>query len=380
MDLALAWYSAWAGADPDFPALVLPTGGLSYGVLRDRIEDERRRLAGAGLNPGDRVVVDVADPEAWVVALLATLAAGAQAILPDSDWSPSRRRRALATLSPGFLLRLGKKGALHLVRSSEDAIHGDLPAGAGVWLFTSGTTATPVPHFRDAAVLRRMVERVRARWPATFAGSRPAVLSTAPLAHSFGLVNSLLLTHAIGGTLIQSDADDAAATVGCVFRHEARVLLAWPSHLRTLARRRLWPRPSASTLEWCVSSSYRLEPEVARRFSDCTGCAVRSQYGITETGPLCLDGANPPSTLAYCVGAPLDGVELEVVDARDEPAPPGARGQLRVRAEGVALAGAEQNAHAFWHTGDIGRIDPQGRVFVFGRAHPFTDERREIYA
>ena len=380
MDVEFPWYSTWAGADPVFPALVLPTSGLSYGELRERIEEERRRLAGAGLNPGDRVVVDVGDPESWVVALLATLAGGAQAILPDSDWPPSRRRRALAPPSPGFLLRRGRKGALRLIRRGQAADPGyDLPEGAGVWLFTSGPAAPPVPYFRDGALLRLMVESLRARWPASLARSRPAVVSTAPLAHGFALMNSLLLTHAIGGTLVQSDAEDAAATVGRVFRHEARVLFAWPAQIRTLARRRLWPRHGGSTLEWCGSSSYRLEPDVARRFFECSGCRVRSQYGMTETGPLCLDGADPPSAHAYCVGPPLDGVELEIVDARNEPAPPGARGRLRVRVDGIALA-PQGDPRAFWHTGDIGRIDPQGHVFVYGRAHPFTDERREIYA
>lgn len=366
-EACLSWYSAWAEDDPASAAIVLQTNVLSYAGLWERIVERRRMLSDSGLRPGQRIVIDsTVDEGNWIVGLLAALAAGAQAILSDSDWSAARRATALAALSPAFhcdgdrISRVQSPAA-----GQEDA------GNPGVWLFTSGTTAEPEPHFRSLDLIGAMVERVRARWPHSLTASRPRVFSTAPLSHGFGLINALLLPHAIGGTLIVDDFRAPAQTVARIAALEPQVLLAWPAHYRNMADAKLWPERNGLT--WCVSSSFRLEPEIARRFADRAGCLPRSQYGMTETGPLCLDGAIPANAAAYCVGSPLSGVAMTVLDAKGAALPAGAKGRLCTRVEDVALAAPRD----YWDTGDVGSIDDRGNVFVYGRSSAFTDERKE---
>ena len=50
--MAFSWYSSWAALDPRFPALVSPTGTLSYGELRERVERQERSLRAQGAEVG----------------------------------------------------------------------------------------------------------------------------------------------------------------------------------------------------------------------------------------------------------------------------------------------------------------------------------------
>ena len=369
-EACLSWYSAWAEEDPGAPAVVLETRVLSYGGLWERIVERSRLASESGLRPGQRIVLDrCADAGEWIASLLAALAAGAQAIVPDSDWSAVHRADALAALCPDF-----HDDGDGISPAQTPTARRKSAGEAGVWLFTSGTTAEPEPHFRSLDLIRAMVERVRARWPHSLAASRPKVFSTAPLTHGFGFINALLLPHALGGTLILDDFGAAAQTVARIAALEPQALLAWPAHYKSMADAKFWPERNALT--WCVSSSFRLEPDIARRFADCTGCLPRSQYGMTQTGPLCLDGAVPPNAAAYCVGPPLGGVAMKVVDANGAAVPAGVRGRLCARVDDVALAGAAD----YWDTGDVGSIDDRGNVFVYGRSFGFSDERKEFRA
>lgn len=366
-EACLSWYSAWAEDDPASAAVVLQTRVLSFAGLWERVVEGSRMLSASGLRPGQRIVVDPAvDEGEWIAALLAALAAGAQAILPDSDWSAADRATALAALSPALHYDGDRISRIRSPTRREDT------GQPGVWLFTSGTTAEPEPHFRSLDLIRAMVERVRIRWPHSLAASRPKVFSTAPLTHGFGFINALLLPHAMGGTLIVDDFREPAQTVARIVDLEPEALLAWPAHYKSMADVRLWPRRTGLT--WCVSSSFRLEPEIARRFADCAGCLPRSQYGMTQTGPLCLDGAVPPNAAAYCVGLPLAGVAMTVVDGNGEALSVGTKGRLCTRVDDVALA----QPGDYWDTGDVGSIDDRGNVYVYGRSFGFTDERKEF--
>jgi long-chain acyl-CoA synthetase len=260
------------------------------------------------------VILDEAPGETWLVRLLAGLAGGAEVVLPDTDWSGPERARAFARLP-------------------------DAGAGPGVWLYTSGTTAEPRPFFRSTAELATMVERIRETVPADLAAARPAGRCLAPLDHGFGLMNGLFLVHALGGTVVSSDAP-------------AQLLFGWPVHFRALLDEGIGRR---TELRWCVSAAYGLDRETAAAFRARTGCPLRQLYGTTELGPLCVDTDEDPEP--PCVGRPLRGVEIEVDD------------------DGALTARVGGDRHA---TGDLGRLDDLGRVYVLGRAGPFRDERKDL--
>jgi acyl-CoA synthetase (AMP-forming)/AMP-acid ligase II len=104
-------------------------------------------------------------------------------------------------------------------------------------------------------------------------------------------------------------------------------------------------------------------------------------YGLTETSSTiallspedhraALDGEPERARLAS-VGRPLPGIEVSIVDDDGQPVPPGAAGRVRVRGDQVfsGYAGGATRERGDWlDTGDLGRLDADGYLFLAGRA------------
>lgn len=346
---AFPWYEHWARERPHQPAVIAPEWRLSYGELREQVNRRGGELAGRR-DPGAPMLLEAAPGSRdWLLDLLAALAQGRIAVQPDQDWPRADWDEHLARVP--------------------DAPPGDEAAGGGLWLFTSGTTRAPKPRFRPRALLERNVAGVLSRLPGGLR-ERPVSLSILPLSHGYGLVNALFLVHAAGGTVVQPEDDSPGSVAAVLRRFPADMLYAWPAQLERLADPAVWAG-AREDLRWCASSSLRLRPEIASAFARASGCPVRQQYGTTETGPLCLDDAEPPSDDTSCVGSVLEGVEMRML----KDGASGHEGELAARVAGMALPDDELTREGFWPTGDRGFLDGEGRIYVLGRYAAFTDER-----
>jgi acyl-coenzyme A synthetase/AMP-(fatty) acid ligase len=356
---AFHWYEEEASRRRDVPAIVSPDGDVSYSELATLVTREQNGLRSAGFSAGDRLLhADDPGSVAWVARLLAGLNLGLQVILPDQDWPREQIPRHTDPLL-----------------AAEDRENTREERPPGVWLFTSGTTAEPKPRFRSLILLRHDVSRVAVRLPADLRERRPSGLCLLPLSHGFGLINGLLLIHAVGGSVLRAEIRDRRRIAALIRNYPVEVLYSWPAHLEALADPGLWEKRS-TVLRWCVSSSLSLRPAIAARFAAASGCHVRQQYGATETGPLCLDSDDPPSERTDCVGRPLDGVSVRVLDEAGECLPAGETGEIVVRVVHMTIPADEMTGDGYYRTGDRGYVDGEGRVFVLGRLRPFTDERK----
>jgi acyl-CoA synthetase (AMP-forming)/AMP-acid ligase II len=363
MDHVLGWFQRRATDQPAARAIVGPSGLVAYGDLARRAGTIARSLLDAGLAAGDRVLLEDAQGPEWVASLFGVVGAGGQAVIPDPSWSPAEVAQITGPLSPGW--RTGSEDIVRLTGT----ITGDraLTAGrAGIWLFTSGTTARPQARFRSSAALADMIRRVMARLPPTIADSRPASLCMLPTYHGFGLLNAVVLVLSIGGEVNLADGEEPATACRLIEERGIRVVYAWPSHFTALVERGSWSG-GTNPLRWCVSSSSPLDPAVAARFAQQTGCPVRLQYGTTETGPLSLDGV------------PFDGIEIRVDGADGRAVPPGVEGRIGVRMlDETSDLDLAVDDDGWFRPGDLGRIDSNGRLVLTGRYRPLFDERAAL--
>jgi malonyl-CoA/methylmalonyl-CoA synthetase len=123
-----------------------------------------------------------------------------------------------------------------------------------------------------------------------------------------------------------------------------------------------------------VSGSAPLDPVTFEAFRMRSGKTILERYGMTETGML---ASNPydGERIAGSVGYPLEGVELRVCAEGTTLAEPGAIGVVQVRGPNVFdgyLNAPEKTAAAFTEdgffiTGDLGRREADGRLFLVGR-------------
>jgi long-chain acyl-CoA synthetase len=142
-----------------------------------------------------------------------------------------------------------------------------------------------------------------------------------------------------------------------------------------------WVAEAASTdlapstrLRWVLSAGAPLADEVARRAEAVLGTEVRQGYGMTEATFAAIN-APPDARVIGSVGKPVFGVHVRVIDtegpvgdALGGDAPVGQSGELFIRGHNVmnGYLGKEP-VLGFVQSGDIGRFDDEGRLYVVDR-------------
>jgi len=370
--LPAAWSAHWRAA-PDRPALADDRGGaLSWGALEAESARAAGKLARAGLAPGDRVLMSAGSSLALAVAHVACLRLGL-AVVPANPASPAAelaqlvdeaRPRAALLDEPG---RLARRDALLVTPPALDLAAGPVPAldrvapeAIALLAYTSGTTGRPKGVPLSHGNLHATAEALRIAWRWT---ADDRLVHALPLFHMHGLGVALHGTLQAGASALLLPRFEPEAVLDAVEAHAATLFFGVPTMWHRLVES---PRAGVlARLRLAVSGSAALAPELYARIAACAGQACLERYGMTETGMLVsnpVDGARVPGAVGY----PLPGVELRLAPS----------GEIEVRGPNVFagyLDRPEANAAAFtpdrwFRTGDLGTLDPEGRLRIVGRA------------
>lgn len=385
--LPRAWAARFAEA-PDRPVLWEERRGwVTAGDLERASRRVAARLDGAGLRPGDRILMSAATSVEFVEAHVAALRLGLvvvpantayrereiahlvrdagprAAVVDDPERAGWVRRAATGALVVGPDVDLPEPpGRDPRTPPVLDAAGPDAPAIIG---YTSGTTGAPKGAVLSQRNLLASSESVRIAWRWT-AGDR--LVLALPLFHIHGLGVGLHGTLLAGGSAVLLPRFDPDAVLDAIAAHDATLFFGVPTmYARLAASPRL---PELGRLRLCVSGSAPLPPAVFERIADGSGQRVLERYGMTETG---MNVSNPyegerrPGT----VGFPLPGVELRLGPA-DEVL---LRGPnvfsgywRRPEATAAAFTELEGEGGGWFRTGDIGEFDADGYLRLVGRA------------
>jgi acyl-CoA synthetase (AMP-forming)/AMP-acid ligase II len=239
---------------------------------------------------------------------------------------------------------------------------------AAVILCTSGTTGAPKRVVRSHQGLLANAGNVVSHL-AMGAGAK--ILSVIPFAHANGFSNCFFAPLLSGTTLCLMKQFDPSEAAALVEREKIGFLPGSPFvfiQLLPVGRGRL------SSVKTALSSGAPLPPEIRSRCRDELGLEVRQLYGSSETGTVAIESA-PSATVDGCLGRPLPGVEVAILDASRRPLPVGEVGEIVVRspammsgyweAEGLSRAGFDGD---FFRMGDLGCLDQHGCLLLRGRA------------
>ena len=245
--------------------------------------------------------------------------------------------------------------------------------------YTGGTTGLPKGAMHTHATLRAAVASYTAffdgqgRFPP---GQTFRVICVLPLFHIYAMV-LLLLTHlSRGSTLLLRLKFDVATTLRDIEVNRASYFPGVPTMWIALANTGDLDKRDLSSLTLVGSGGAPLPVDVAARFQELTGMRLGGGWGMTETASAgtanLVDGAFREGS----TGMPLPGIELDVV-ALDDPSrvlPYGETGEIRIKGRNVFKGywnQPEETAKAFigayFLTGDIGRIEADGMVFLVDR-------------
>jgi len=390
-----------AGHRPSSPALLAPGRPvLDHAGCLDQCEAVGRTLAACGLGPRSRVALVLPNGPEMATAFLGVAAHAACAPLNPAYQAAELRFYLEDTRAEAVVVMRGERGPIRDVagalglallevdadadapagrfdlraasRSAADAPRPPSPDDVALILHTSGTTARPkiVPlSQRNLAASARNI----AQWLALQPADR--CLNVMPLFHIHGLVAALLASMAAGASVVCTPGFDERRFFEWVAAFEPSWYTAVPTiHQSVLAQgaryRELAPR---HRFRFVRSSSAALPPAVFAALEQLTGAPVVEAYGMTEASHQMashpLHGPRKPGS----VGLPA-GVEIALMDAAGTVLPHGATGEIVIRGPGVT-AGYERhdeaNAKAFhdgwFRTGDQGRFDDDGYLYIAGR-------------
>jgi long-chain acyl-CoA synthetase len=204
------------------------------------------------------------------------------------------------------------------------------------------------------------------------------LLCTLPLHQIFGFTLGWLLAMRWAACMLLADGDDAKPLLAAARRRDVHVLPGTPATFEALLARPEFERVDWSSLQLALCGGMALPHAIARRWFERTGCRLVEGYGLAEAspavtcGPLAERGEwRPPGQ----VGHPLPGTELRLLGDDDEPVAPDMIGEVVVRGPQV-MAGYWQRpdetarvmtADGFLRTGDLGRLDAEGRLQLVER-------------
>ena len=239
--------------------------------------------------------------------------------------------------------------------------------------YSSGTTGMPkgvmLTHYNLVANVAQTdaVERLTAR---------ETMVGILPFYHIYGMVVLMSGALRVGATVVTMPRFDFEQFLGLVQQHRVTMSYVVPPIVLALAKHPAVDKYDLSSLTDMLSGAAPLPEPVSRACAARTGIAVRQGYGMTETSPVThftpKDGMNKPTS----VGPAAPSTVFRVVDvATGEDAPTGGLGEVWVRGPQVMKgylhdpdATREMIDGDGWvHTGDIGRADEDGYLYVVDR-------------
>ncbi|MGE9760668.1 malonate--CoA ligase [Pseudomonas sp. PDM20] len=374
-------------------------GGYSYADMLRSTSQFAHALVELGVQPGDRVAVQVDKSPETVMLYLAVLRVGAVYLPLNSGYTGEELRYFLDDAEPSLFVcapafeaqarELAKVSGVAHVETLGDAGNGSLMAKVhgkpgrfadveraasdlAAILYTSGTTG----RSKGAMISHgNLVSNARALVDYWNISSEDWLLHALPIFHIHGLFvacNSLLMA---GGSMLFLSKFDAAQMLKLL--PQVNLLMGVPTFYTRLLDRPGLTREAVAHMRLFISGSAPLTAETHKAFSERTGMAILERYGMTETG---MNTSNPldGQRIAGTVGFPLPGVELRITDpGQAEPSllPQGEPGMIEVRGPNVfqgywrmpEKTAEELRADGFFMTGDIGFIDDRGYVQIVGR-------------
>jgi long-chain acyl-CoA synthetase len=355
-----------AGYRPNDDAIVYGDERVSHAELLERVERLAAALEARGVRAGDAVAVILPNGPAFVTAFLAVGGLGAIVVPLNPQFKTDERRFCMGRCGVRHVLADEQEIARMISEHERRPIDPRLPEETFVYQFSSGSTGRPKRLARTHGNLWAEAESY------TWITPDDRLFCAIPLFHTYGMGCCLVAAVRNGATLVFLDTAHpfllARGRALELLEHErVTVFPGVPFHYRHLADAPI--DADLSALRLCFSAGTALEAVAFDAFLRRFEIPVRQLYGCTEAGTLTVNLDPDPVATAASVGTPTGSVRVRIDD-----------GEIVVSSPAMTRGYSddeELNRRAFrdaWFcTGDLGRLDDDGRLFVTGRRKLFIE-------
>ncbi len=391
-----AAYTAAAVRSPRRVAIADDRGTLTFHEVHTRTNALARKLREDGVGEGDGVAIMCRNHRYFIEATVACSKLGASALYLNTAFAGPQiadvleREHPVAAIYDEEFSDMVRPGAARRKRfiawgdsatTPDDALlegliargdRSDLrpPTEKGrVVILTSGTTGAPKGAASTgpdslgpaAALLSRIPMR-----------AQETTMIAAPMFHSWGFA-LFRLGGPLASTLVLRRRFDPEETLRTVAQHRVRTLVLVPVMLQRILDlpAETTARYDASCLRVIALSGSALPGELAIRAMDTFGDVLYNLYGSTEVAWATIAGPEDLRAAPGTAGRPPIGTVVKLLDTDDRELGSGATGRIFVANEmmfeGYSGGGGKEVIRGLMSTGDLGRLDESGRLFIEGR-------------
>ena len=361
-------YDVLAGgfpADRTTPAFLLADGSaVGYAELEAGAAEVAGHLVASGVAPGDRVGLQAEKSVEAVMIYLGVLKAGAVFLPLNSAYTHAEVDYFIGDAQPRVFItdaqafRAEADAADPLWVTAERADH-----HLASLIYTSGTTGRSKGAMLSHGNLAENARALHQAWGFT---PDDVLLHALPIFHVHGLFVAMHCAFLSGAPMVWLPKfDDAQVMAGLA---KSTVMMGVPTFYTRLLANPAFTRERAAHMRLFICGSAPLLESTFIEFEDRTGQRILERYGMSEAVIITsnpLNGERIPGSVGY----PLPGVELRIGGGEET-------GVIEIRGPSVFSGywempdktAEEFTADGFFKTGDVGRQDRDGRVWISGRA------------
>jgi long-chain acyl-CoA synthetase len=388
MTLLYKWLTDATRAQGSAKALVYRDTYLSWRGLSHRVDRRVQEFVGMGIKKGDWVGLMLGNVPDFAILALALSKVGATVVPLDPttgtrdlglimDTAPlraliTRPRGGVETQQPAPPSATGRLENLESRRRLQGTIASET---AALVLYTNDSLGNPKGVLRTDENLEAAAVQTAKALEVT---ADDRILTTVPLYHSYGFDFGLMLALRFGATLYLEDEVAPKRIVKLLREQEINVLPGTPGLYAGLAK-----LPTAKALKVkkprYLSAGSLLSEATAEAFKARWGIRIVPVYHTTETSTIACDKKEPrPGS----VGKVVEGVEVRVggplsqskngssesegpIWVKSKSVARKSMPQTRTRGEVVPVGGVDDKG--WLRTGDLGKFDKTGRIYLTGR-------------
>ena len=394
MNIVAEFRSRYAAA-LDKPCLIVPGNGVTtYGALDELSAKFAAALLAYGLQPGERVVVQVEKSVGNVALYLGVLRAGGVYVPLNTSYTLSELSYFIADAEPRIVVcrpedkeaitafagkavveEMGQDASRGFwARALKTAASADIaprePGDLAAIIYTSGTTGRSKGAMLSHGNLIDNTEVLHRIWGF---GPQDVLVHALPIFHAHGLFVALHTSLLNATPIIFLNAFDAELVRSLL--PQATILMGVPTFYSRLAALPEFGPEDCRNIRVFISGSAPLTEQASDAWTKRTGHRILERYGMSEALMITsnpLDGER----IAGTVGYPLTGYEVRIADAEGREQARGDVGVIEIKGPSLfkgywrmpEKTASEFRADGFFITGDNGVMDESGRVSIVGRA------------